>query len=183
MLSRLGARRFDVLVIGGGITGCGVALDAASRGLSVALVERDDFGSGTSSKSSKLIHGGLRYLQQRDFRLVYEALREADAHGERSWEPEVHRLRGKALAATGDTAEAEDSFLRALELAQGQGERTFELQAAMGLARLLQDQDRSDEAREVLAPVVAWFTEGLDTPLLVGARELLDGLGATVQNE
>ena len=76
MLDRLGAETFDVLVIGGGITGCGVALDAASRGLSVALVERDDFASGTSSKSSKLIHGGLRYLQQRDFRLVYEALRE-----------------------------------------------------------------------------------------------------------
>jgi glycerol-3-phosphate dehydrogenase len=68
--------RFDVLVIGGGITGCGIALDAATRGLTVALVERDDFASGTSSKSSKLIHGGLRYLQQGDVRLVYESLRE-----------------------------------------------------------------------------------------------------------
>src|SRR5215831_20409397 len=67
---------FDVLVIGGGITGAGVALDAASRGLSVALVERDDFASGTSSKSSKLVHGGLRYLQNGDIRLVYEALHE-----------------------------------------------------------------------------------------------------------
>jgi glycerol-3-phosphate dehydrogenase len=67
---------FDVLVIGGGITGAGVALDAASRGLRTALVERDDFASGTSSKSSKLIHGGLRYLQNGDVRLVYEALRE-----------------------------------------------------------------------------------------------------------
>jgi glycerol-3-phosphate dehydrogenase len=67
---------FDVLVIGGGITGAGVALDAASRGLRIALVERDDFASGTSSKSSKLIHGGLRYLQNGDIRLVYEALRE-----------------------------------------------------------------------------------------------------------
>ncbi len=76
MLRHLRRREFDVLVIGGGITGVGVALDAASRGLSVALVERDDFASGTSSKSSKLIHGGLRYLQQGDIRLVYEALRE-----------------------------------------------------------------------------------------------------------
>lgn len=67
---------YDVLVIGGGITGCGVALDAASRGLRTALVERDDFASGTSSKSSKLVHGGLRYLQNGDVRLVYEALRE-----------------------------------------------------------------------------------------------------------
>jgi glycerol-3-phosphate dehydrogenase len=75
-LERLSKEQFDVLVIGGGITGAGVALDAASRGLKTALVERHDFASGTSSKSSKMIHGGLRYLQQRDFRLVYEALHE-----------------------------------------------------------------------------------------------------------
>jgi glycerol-3-phosphate dehydrogenase len=75
-LRRLGEETFDVLVIGGGITGAGVALDAASRGLRTALVERQDFASGTSSKSSKMVHGGLRYLQQRDFRLVYEALHE-----------------------------------------------------------------------------------------------------------
>ena len=75
-LLRLASDTFDVLVIGGGITGSGVALDAVTRGLSTALVERDDFASGTSSKSSKLIHGGLRYLQQGDIRLVYEALRE-----------------------------------------------------------------------------------------------------------
>jgi glycerol-3-phosphate dehydrogenase len=67
---------FDVLVIGGGITGVGVALDAAARGFRTALVERDDFASGTSSKSSKMVHGGLRYLQNGDVRLVYEALRE-----------------------------------------------------------------------------------------------------------
>src|SRR5207248_6672125 len=75
-LRRLADERFDVLVIGGGITGAGVALDAASRGLSTALIERDDFASGTSSKSSKLVHGGLRYLQNGDVRLVYEALAE-----------------------------------------------------------------------------------------------------------
>ena len=75
-LARLATERFDVLVIGGGITGAGVALDAASRGLRTALVEKDDFASGTSSKSSKLIHGGLRYLQQHEYRLVYENLAE-----------------------------------------------------------------------------------------------------------
>jgi glycerol-3-phosphate dehydrogenase len=75
-LARLAHQHFDVLVIGGGITGAGVALDAASRGLRTALVEKDDFASGTSSKSSKLIHGGLRYLQQREYRLVYENLAE-----------------------------------------------------------------------------------------------------------
>ena len=75
-LERLAADRFDVLVIGGGITGAGVALDAASRGLRTALVERDDFGAGTSSRSSKLVHGGLRYLSQGDYRLVAQALAE-----------------------------------------------------------------------------------------------------------
>jgi len=75
-LQNLENSEFDMVVVGGGITGAGVALDAASRGLRVALLERDDFASGTSSKSSKLIHGGLRYLQQGDVRLVYQALRE-----------------------------------------------------------------------------------------------------------
>src|SRR5436309_3631824 len=75
-LGRLADETFDVVVVGGGITGAGVALDAAARGLRVALVEKGDFASGTSSKSSKLVHGGLRYLQQREFRLVYEALAE-----------------------------------------------------------------------------------------------------------
>jgi len=69
---------FDILVIGGGINGVGIALDAASRGLSVALVEEKDFASGTSSRSSKLIHGGLRYLEQYDFKLVREALQERE---------------------------------------------------------------------------------------------------------
>jgi len=68
--------RFDVVVIGGGITGAGVALDAASRGYSVALVERDDYAVGTSSRSSKMVHGGLRYLQNFDLGLVREALLE-----------------------------------------------------------------------------------------------------------
>src|SRR5438105_14906751 len=72
----LASERFDVVVIGGGITGAGVALDAASRGYSVALVEKADFASGTSSRSSKLVHGGLRYLQQFDLGLVREALLE-----------------------------------------------------------------------------------------------------------
>jgi glycerol-3-phosphate dehydrogenase len=75
-LARLPDVRYDVLVIGGGVTGVGAALDAASRGLSVALLEAQDLASGTSSRSSKLIHGGLRYLEQLEFGLVHEALRE-----------------------------------------------------------------------------------------------------------
>lgn len=78
-----GCREFDILVIGGGATGTGIALDAATRGLNVALVERDDFGSGTSSKSTKMLHGGVRYLEKAitgfdlaQLSLVTEALHE-----------------------------------------------------------------------------------------------------------
>jgi glycerol-3-phosphate dehydrogenase len=78
----LTSKEFDVLIVGGGITGAGIALDAASRGMSVALVEKNDFASGTSSKSTKLIHGGLRYLKQFDFWLVKEVGTErAIVHG------------------------------------------------------------------------------------------------------
>src|SRR3954465_13488522 len=73
-LAALAADEFDVIVVGGGITGAGCARDAATRGYSVALVERQDFASGTSSRSSKLVHGGLRYLQNFDLGLVREAL-------------------------------------------------------------------------------------------------------------
>ena len=75
-MTELFDRRFDLLVIGGGITGCGVARDAAMRGLSVALVERDDFASGTSGRSSRLVHGGIRYLEQGRLHLVHESIRE-----------------------------------------------------------------------------------------------------------
>ncbi len=76
LLERLEGETFDIAVIGGGITGAGIARDAAMRGLSVALVEKGDFASGTSGRSSRLIHGGLRYLRQGQMRLVREALRE-----------------------------------------------------------------------------------------------------------
>ena len=75
-LARMASETLDILVIGGGVTGAGAALDAATRGLAVGLVEARDYASGTSSRSSKLIHGGLRYLEQRNFALVREALRE-----------------------------------------------------------------------------------------------------------
>src|SRR5215216_4855024 len=72
-LARLASHQFDLLVIGGGVTGCGIARDAALRGLSVALVEKDDFASGTSSRSSRLIHGGVRYLEHGHVHLVFES--------------------------------------------------------------------------------------------------------------
>ena len=71
-IEKLKRNSYDLIVVGGGITGAGIALDAASRGMQVALLEKDDFASGTSSKSTKLIHGGLRYLKQFEIALVRE---------------------------------------------------------------------------------------------------------------
>jgi glycerol-3-phosphate dehydrogenase len=76
MLARAGSRAWDVVVIGGGATGAGIAVDAATRGYSVLLLEQHDFGKGTSSRSTKLVHGGVRYLERGDVRLVMEALHE-----------------------------------------------------------------------------------------------------------
>ena len=79
-LTRMRTMTRDIRVIGGGVTGAGIALDAATRGLTTALVEQRDLSSGTSSRSSKLLPGGLRYLEQYDLGLVREALRERDLH-------------------------------------------------------------------------------------------------------
>ena len=75
-LQSLQYESFDILIIGGGATGLGTAVDAASRGYKVALLEAEDFAKGTSSKSTKLAHGGVRYLQNGDISLVIEALKE-----------------------------------------------------------------------------------------------------------
>ena len=75
-LSKLTGPTFDLLVVGGGIVGAGIAWDASQRGLSCALVDQGDFASGTSSKTTKLIHGGFRYLENFEFKLVKESLRE-----------------------------------------------------------------------------------------------------------
>src|SRR5919107_1240421 len=78
MLSRVHAQTgpWDIVVIGGGATGVGIAVDAASRGYDVLLLEQNDFGKGTSSRSTKLVHGGVRYLEQGNISLVMEALKE-----------------------------------------------------------------------------------------------------------
>ena len=77
-IEELNTYQFDLVVIGGGITGAGIALDAVSRGLSVALIEKNDFASGTSSRSTKLIHGGLRYLKQFEVKMVRDVGRERE---------------------------------------------------------------------------------------------------------
>lgn len=91
-LTALDSGTFDLLIVGGGITGTGAALDAASRGLRVALIEAGDLGGGTSSRSSRLLHGGVRYLEQLEFGLVREALRERALLGGRLAPHLVRRL-------------------------------------------------------------------------------------------
>ena len=88
----MAAERADVLVVGGGITGCGIAREAALRGFDVVLAERHDLASGTSGASTKLLHGGLRYLEYGWFRQVRESLREREAHAA------VHDVRAERVA-------------------------------------------------------------------------------------
>src|SRR5688500_11886985 len=114
-LRRLADEPFDVLVIGGGITGAGVALDAVTRGLRTALVERRDLASGTSSKSSKLVHGGLRYLQQGEIRLVYEAL--AERQRLRHTAPHLVKLLPFLIPLTGKGGVVDPRLSRAMSTA------------------------------------------------------------------
>ena len=107
-----------------------------------------------------------------------EALELVEKTGERWWESEVHRLKGELLLShpAQDTAEAEECFNRAIAVAQRQSAKSLELRAAMSLARSWRDQSRAAEARELLAPIYGWFTEGFDTPDLKDAKALLDEL-------
>jgi glycerol-3-phosphate dehydrogenase len=114
-LRRLADEHFDVLVVGGGITGAGVALDAVTRGLRTGLVERHDLASGTSSKSSKLVHGGLRYLQQGEVRLVYEAL--AERQRLRRTAPHLVRLLPFLIPIMGKDGLINPKLARAMESA------------------------------------------------------------------
>ena len=114
---------------------------------------------------------GLNVLDE-----AFDAIRRG---GEEAWQSELHRLRGACLLSISpdNAPEAETAFRRAIEVAKGQNARSLELRAAIGLARLWQDQGKTDEARELLAPVYDWFTEGFDTADLKEAKALLDELG------
>ena len=147
MLDQLQHTEFDVLVVGGGITGVGVALDAASRGLRTALVERDDFASGTSSKSSKLVHGGLRYLQQGDVRLVYEALHERQRLRRNAPHlvtvlPFMIPILGRAprpgdtTASTGDTSQTKSVINRKVARALGSAMWMYDLTGGWRIGKL-----------------------------------------------
>ena len=122
-------------------------------------------------------HAKLGQLAEGDNCLV-EAARLIEASGERIDEAELHRLRGDLLNATGDEAGAEDNYCRALAIARQQSAKTLELRTAISLARLLRDQGKLSEARDLLAPIDSWFTEGFDTPVLQEAKVLLDELSS-----
>ena len=107
-----------------------------------------------------------------------EAARSMEIRNERVYETELHRIRGELLISVRDFAGAKDSFREAIAVAQRQSAKLFELRAAMSMARLWRDQGKRKEARDLLAPVYGWFTEGFDTRDLKEAKALLDELGA-----
>ena len=113
-------------------------------------------------------------------RSISEAMSAMDTSKEAWFEAEVHHIVGEIalMRATPDMAQAEEYFERALTVARRQEEKSWELRAAMSMARLWRDQGKRDEARELLAPVYGWFTEGFDTRDLKEAKALLDELAA-----
>jgi predicted ATPase len=111
---------------------------------------------------------GLKYLD--------EAAALIEATQVRYQEAEMHRLRGEFLIAVGDPVAAEASFRHAIAVARRQSAKLWELRIAMSLARLRRDQGKRIEARDLLAPIYGWFTEGFDTPVLQDAKTLLDEL-------
>jgi predicted ATPase len=110
--------------------------------------------------------------------LLNEALGLVERTGERWYEAELHRLRGELLITSADRLGAEPYFSQALATAREQDAKLFRLRAAMSMARLWRDQGKRDEARDQLAPVYGWFTEGFDTRDLKEAKALLDDLGS-----
>jgi predicted ATPase len=107
---------------------------------------------------------------------IAEAEHIVETSDERFSESELHRLRGDLLCSTSDPTGAERSYRTALSVAKGQSGKTMELLAATSLARLCRDQGKRAEARDLLAPIYGWFTEGFDTPVLQDAKALLDDL-------
>jgi predicted ATPase len=110
--------------------------------------------------------------------LLEDAFAATEISGERWWQAELHRLRGRLLVAPAQHDEREARFRRAIEVSSGQSARTLELRAATSLARLWGDQGRNAEARDLLGPIYGWFTEGFGTPDLEEAKVLLDALAS-----
>jgi predicted ATPase len=136
------------------------------------------YGDRVSQFLAMLAEGHMVAGQVED---ALDALTQAFDHvertGERYYEAEIHRLRGEILCQRGDAPEVvEECYRQAIAVAQRQEARLWELRATISLARLLRDQCRAAEAREALAAIYGWFTEGFDAPGLVEARALLDQL-------
>ncbi|MDQ6838532.1 MAG: glycerol-3-phosphate dehydrogenase/oxidase [Actinomycetota bacterium] len=182
-LRRLAEQTFDVVIIGGGITGAGVAVDAAARGLRTALVEAGDLGVGTSSASSKLVHGGLRYLSSHDYRLVYEALAERQRLIRNAPHlvhplPFLIPLFGKDGTVAAGVAKAYSTALWLYDLTGGLriGHRHRRIDAADALAHI--PQLRTDR---LVASFVYWDAQTDDARLTVAlARTAVLAYGATV---
>ena len=107
---------------------------------------------------------------------VKEGMQTQQEKGQQTWEPELHRVRGVALLGLNEREEGQKSLLEALAAAQRRRMKSYELRAAMNLARLWGEQGRRAEAHELLAPIYGWFSEGLDTADLKDAKALLDAL-------
>ncbi|HLH47600.1 MAG TPA: FAD-dependent oxidoreductase, partial [Acidimicrobiales bacterium] len=183
-LRRLADEEFDVVVVGGGITGCGVALDAAARGLRAALVEAEDFASGTSSRSSKLVHGGLRYLNHREFHLVYEALAERQRllrnapHLVRPL-PFVIPLFGREGVVAAGVARAYSTALWLYDLTGG-------LRIGRRHRRITADEARARvpglRAERLAAAFLYWDAQADDARLTLAVARTAAALGAAVVN-
>jgi predicted ATPase len=119
---------------------------------------------------------GLAGQPEEGLNRLAEAAKLVETTQERWAEAEMHRLRGTLLLHMNDHVEAEKTYLRAIEVARRQSAKFWELRAATNLARLWRDQSKRTEARDLLAPVYGWFTEGFDTPILQDAKALLDEL-------
>jgi predicted ATPase len=122
-------------------------------------------------------HAGLGQPVE-GLKCLAEATGIIETTGERIYEADVCRVRGDLLYVTGDRAGAEQSYHQAVAVAQRQSAKLFELRAATSLARLWHDQGKRSEARDLLAPIYNWFTEGFDTPVLQQAKALLDELAS-----
>jgi glycerol-3-phosphate dehydrogenase len=167
-VTALAAEEFDVVVVGGGITGAGVALDAATRGYSVALVERHDFASGTSSRSSKLVHGGLRYLQNFDLGLVREALIERQIMVGLA----PHLVKPLPLIVPAFDGARPDRMM-------GMGLNLYDVMSVDKLRSPLRRRGRND-ANEAAAATTSWSP---DRHRIIDAGEVAEGLPALAARE
>jgi glycerol-3-phosphate dehydrogenase len=171
-VTALAAEEFDVVVVGGGITGAGVALDAATRGYSVALVERHDFASGTSSRSSKLVHGGLRYLQNFDLGLVREALIERQIMVGLA----PHLVKPLPLIVPAFDGARPDRMM-------GMGLNLYDVMSVDKLRSPLRRRGRNNSTSDITEAATATTSWSPDRHRIIDAGEVAEGLPALAARE